>query len=251
MTPVEARRWFEAFAVLSLERFAPLFADLGLPNAIAAEPAPATRCARATLDEDLLTLDSSEVDARIGEALACIAAEYDAETAAAIRQWCMRFIIDDAYASALLAWEQLIRRLCGLVTDDGLTVPSPLGTHASERLCSCVAPHFERTNAQAQMARVQVETREPESSWERRLDDLTRQAAGDLGRSLGAVEMAHTTVSMILRKRRTRDAVRCLETVLSADERQRVFAWARVQGERLSIPASIIGPEAILARNET
>ena len=251
MTPMEVRRWFEAFAVLSFERFAALFGDLGLPNAIAAEPAPAIRCARAVLEKDLLVLNSSEVDAHIAEALACIAAEYDAETAAAVRQWCMRFVINDAYASALVAWEQLIRRLCGLVTDDELTVPVPLDAHASEGFCSCVAPHFQHTGTQAQMARMQAGTREPESSWERRLDDLTHQAAGDLGHFLGAVEMAHTTVSMILRKRRTRDAVRCLEIALSADERQRVFAWARVQGERLSIPTSIIEPEVILARNDT
>jgi hypothetical protein len=251
MTPVEARRWFDAFAVLSLARFAPLFGDLGLPNAIAAEPVPAIRCARAMLDKDLLVLNSDEAEAHIQEALACIATEYDAETAATVRHWCARFIIDDAYASALFAWEQLIRRLCGLITDDELTVPSPLDAHASEGFCTCVTPLFERTCAQAQMARLEASTREPESSWERHLDDLTRRAAGDPGHSLGAIEMAHTTISMILRNRRTRDALRCLETALSADERQSVFSWARVQGERLSIPPSIIEPEVILARSDT
>ena len=250
MTPVEARGWFDAFAVLSLERFAPLFGDLGIPNAIAAEPAPVIRCAQALLDKNLLALNSSEVDGHIEEALACVAAEYDAETAAAVRHWCTRFVIDDVYASALVAWEQLIRRLCGLVTDKELTVPSPLDSLASEGFCSCVAQHFERAGAQAQMGRLQASTREPESSWERRLDDLTRQAAGNLRPSLGAVEMAHATVSMILRNRRTRNAARCLEIALSADDRQRVFAWARLQSERLSIPTSIIEPEVILARND-
>jgi hypothetical protein len=240
MTREEARRWSQAFTVLSLERFACLFGDLGLPRALAQEPEGVIGCARAFLENDPPPQGAAEA---VDRAFAAIAAAYDRQTMAALRTWCARWIVDDVLGSRLFAWEQLFGRLCALVSDDGATIPSPLRPGASDRLCSCVTKQLRDEGLAASRARLAAAVaRQPESSWERRLDESVRRSAGDPGKSLGVIEMAQETIIQVLRRRRTFAAARCVDTQLSGEEAQSVAAWARSQAEGIGIPVWLAEP---------
>jgi hypothetical protein len=243
VSPDEARRWLEAFTVLSIERFAPVFSDMGLPTAIVTAPNAVVGCTRALLEE-VPDDHQGEVATLIERALSCIADEYDSETARAVSEWCRIFVVDEKRSAALFAWEQLLRRLCGLVTDDALTVPSPLKGGASDSLCQCISSRLQGDDASERDRWIEVSDQASKSSWEERLNDRVRRAAGDVGRTLGAIEMAQTTVSLIVRRRRVYEAASCLKSELSVEELRPVLAWARVQGERLGIPMSLIEPGA-------
>jgi hypothetical protein len=229
--------WWGAFALLSLERFAGLLGELGVPSEIAEAPGRATRCLQAALEREGLdpATDPDEAGARVDRALACVAEAYGTVTAERLRDWCLRFAVDGGRSHALLVWEQLLRRLCGLVSDDGSTVPSPFGPGANSEQCRRLAAYLDPGLARRTRERIDAAAGAPPSPWERRLNERTLRSAGEGGRVLTATEMAVAAAALIARRRRTRDALACLEPELSQDERDRLLEWAVVQSERLGI----------------
>jgi hypothetical protein len=229
VTADEARPWSEALTLLSLNRFAPRFTDLGLPEAIGTNPSPVSHCARTAL---------REATPGTGPAVffACVAGAYGDATAAAVRRWGERFVVTEV-ADSLTAWEQLLRRLCGLVTDDGLTVVVPEQVRpTAARLCDSVSKLLARSIAELDPGG------EPVTPWEEELDARVRRAAGDAPDVLGPIETSRTSAQLILRRKRTDDALTYLVGELSQDDRTRLVGWGQEQGEQLGIPRAIVEP---------
>lgn len=241
--PADPRRWEDVFTVLSLQRFAPLFPDLGLPSALAAAPDGVAGCARAVLDQGPGSAAPEETARRVESFFHCVGAHHGPGVAEALRSWCLRFVVDEERASSLSAWGPLLQRLCGLVTDDGLTVPPPLGDAAQERLCECLAGS--RPDVGELRGRLHQADAQPRTPWEDVLDGRVRRSAGDAGAVLTGLEMASDIVVELLARRRTDDALRCLGD-LTAGERQRLTDWATQQAGRLGIPPQYADPTAQL-----
>ncbi|MDQ5820274.1 MAG: hypothetical protein M3540_02405 [Actinomycetota bacterium] len=216
MTPAEVGRWSDALVLLSLDRSAPLFQALGLPPAVAASPDAIRTCARGALASgELRRADPADAERRIDAAIACIAQAYDAGVASAIRDWRTA----SERAGELLAWDHRLRRLCGLVSDEG-SAPD-LGTD----ICGCVVSELSLDAVAHDRSLLDEAHRQPPTEWEEILDERIHDAAGDDPTAIGVVDLTLDTAALLIRARRVERALNCLES-LPADERTAVEAWA-------------------------
>lgn len=243
----DVRRWLEALTVLSLDRFVRRIDTMGLPEQIVDRPTPVLSHARRVLRTDLLLLDPVEAGHAIDRMFVGLVTDYGRDVVNDLRAWCSTYVVDAEQVSLLFAWEQLLRRLCGLVTDELEASEASIDLDEMDALCTCVRS---RLRPAARRPQVSGPPDEHEANlWEQELDRRARTGSGTgPGKTLSAIDMAASTVSAIQRRVEVRNALDCLPANLSEAGLSRVLDWAYTQAETLGIPRPLLKRSRTLLR---
>ncbi|HVG32466.1 MAG TPA: hypothetical protein VM911_05275 [Pyrinomonadaceae bacterium] len=243
VTLSNAGRWEEAFMVLSIERCEPFFAEMGLPPEVVANTQPLLLCARNFLNRSLALRSADSLDTQeyvetvrgyLHDAFDQIAEDYGQATADELALWCMRYVVDQAFAVKLDIWVHLFRRLCGLITDDELSIEPTIDQSVLTPTCEIVRRYLQPDPIKEARRRIEEAGRLPKSEWEEELDKSVRYSAGE-GDIAGAVEIALTLVENIVYQHRAFRVLSELQNSLTEDETTALLDWARQQASMLGM----------------
>jgi hypothetical protein len=242
VTAASLPRWRAGLALLSLDRCAPLFAELDLPGRLTAEPTGLLAAARAaveTLHHSTGRSDSAGSVAKarsiLDEAFHRLATDYDETTVGELEGWLTRYVLSEPTRAAFLVWRELLRRLCCLVTRDDLTVPTSLNSVAMLRICQAVHRYLASEPLAKFLHLLQKARALPRSTWEENLERLTRHEVGGQ-HHLEVVGQVLDLAKIIGADARTARAWADLRATTSAANRVALHSWARRQAEALGMP---------------
>jgi hypothetical protein len=240
-------RWGMAFKLLSMERFFPFLAEMCLPEKLVASPkfvAYSARKLHEIMHGQLTTqskdphIYATQVKHQLEDAFEKLARDYDEKSAMELYFWCVRYIVDDNFTTALEAWRQLLNELCGVSYKNEHLFTEPLHSATKEELCNTIR-HYLRIHSDLR-ERINSVKNLPLSEWEKRLEDDVRTASG-LSQIMGAIDMVAELVESIIAKCRTYDALEILKNEISNTDRDNLLIWATRRAAALKIQSSTLG----------
>jgi hypothetical protein len=249
VTAANLPAWRAGLTLLSLDRCAPLFAELGLPQRLGCEPAALLAAAKEAVkalhhSTDRCGSEASVAEARriVDETFCRLAADYDEATAGGLAAWLHRYVLSEPGRAAFAAWRELLRRLSCLVARDDLTVPTTLPSVTMLRVCQAVHRYLAPEPLAVLRHLLREARSRPESHWEEWLERQTRHEAGG-PHHLGAVAQALDLAEGVGLDERTARAWHDLRATTGPDQRAALRHWARRQAAVLDMPCEVLDRE--------
>ena len=239
--------WRIALLALSAERFQPLFARLGVPLHMAAQPAQLTTAAQRFCSV-LLALSPhgtqgesdycQAVQAMIQDFFAALHSAYPAHEVQALHGWALRQMVDVEQRNCWLVWAQLLRRVCW-PGNPGIPLPGELADEVQEM----VSKHFTRVLQDEDTARLTQARQSLPSALERtivaREPTLGELLEGTLEETLTS-ERAYIIWEALHRRFLENDNPNKRHTDRERELRSLLLRWGREQATAMHIPAHLV-----------